>query len=225
MLFLTVVDLADNDTAFHALPKSSKHDDKCPAIRKDASLSTSRYNQMLTIKKQPKLSCAGIHLTPPIVAYTSRDLSNVWAVATLLSSSGAIPPSQLKGTVFASAKEGCFCFPKLIVDDPGEYSIRVTLLEMKLPNEPFSDEACLEGSADVYGFADSDIFVVKEATSAPDAPTRSLLTSSRYENSFYGHPEKNGQDFKERTACHATIAEAHLVLSIGTESRFKEPCR
>ncbi|OBT48548.1 hypothetical protein VE00_01388 [Pseudogymnoascus sp. WSF 3629] len=207
--FLGIQDLADNDTAFHALSKSSKHDDKCPAIRKDASLSTSRYNQMLTIKKQPKLS----------------DLSNVWAVATLLSSSGAISPSQLKGTVFASAKEGCFCFPKLIVDDPGEYSIRVTLLEMKLPNEPFSDEAWLEGSADVYGFADSDIFVVKEATSAPDAPTRSLLTSSRYENSFYGHPEKNGQDFKERTACHATIAEAHLVLSTGTESRFKEPCR
>ncbi|OBT60328.1 hypothetical protein VE03_10187 [Pseudogymnoascus sp. 23342-1-I1] len=47
-----------------------------------------------------------------------------------------------------------------------------------LPNESFSDEPCLKGSAGVYGLADSDIFVVSEANTAQDARSPRFLTSN-----------------------------------------------
>ncbi|KAL5344572.1 hypothetical protein ACLOAV_010556 [Pseudogymnoascus australis] len=88
------------------------------------------------------------------------------------------------------------------------------------PDEPFLDEPCSEGYTEVCGYAYSDIFAVKEAMTAQDAQSPSFLTSSRFENSFYGHPESNGQDFKVRIANHATTPEALRIVSMATGSRF-----
>ncbi|KFZ19796.1 hypothetical protein V502_03463 [Pseudogymnoascus sp. VKM F-4520 (FW-2644)] len=53
--------------------------------------------------------------------------------------------------------------------------------------------------------------IVAYASGAQDAQSPSFLTNTRHENSFYGHPVINGQDFKERIARHVTIASPSLT--------------
>jgi len=143
-------------------------------------------------------------LYPPIVARLSsetsifEDLSQIWAVASLISPSREVLHEQLGGKVADSAHpmaenmtgsgqgglkdRAYFYFPDLVIPEPGRYRIRVTLMRMS-----YSYESSPEGDAWFDEYVDSHSILVEEGASNPSRPT------SR-ERAFLSILKDDGQD-------------------------------
>ena len=107
----------------------------------------------------------GVALEPPIVAQltcTFADLPQVWAVATLLSHTGEVLLDKLEGKIaeFAHPDTVEFRFTQLVINDPGKYRIRITLMQMDFSNGSHPD-----GVANVCECIESDGILVDAAGS------------------------------------------------------------
>ena len=92
---------------------------------------------------------------------TFADLPQVWAVATLLSHTGEVLLDKLEGKIaeFAHPDTVEFRFTQLVINDPGKYRIRITLMQMDFSN----------GAANVCEFIESDGILVDAAAPGGDA--------------------------------------------------------
>lgn len=129
---------------------------------------------MLGLAVQPPPQArAGVALYPPIAARLSsetsifEELSQIWAVATLVHYTGEVLYDQLGGRVADSAhplsesshgsssssserNRAYFYFPDLVVPEPGRYCIRVSLMQMD-----YSSDDSPEGVVVVREYVDS----------------------------------------------------------------------
>ncbi|KFX96859.1 hypothetical protein O988_05134 [Pseudogymnoascus sp. VKM F-3808] len=81
----------------------------------------------------------GVALEPPVVAqltYALVDISQVWAVATLLSHTGEVLLDKLEGKIaeFACPETLEFRFAQLVINGSGKYRIKITLMQMDFSN-------------------------------------------------------------------------------------------
>ncbi|KFY79969.1 hypothetical protein V499_01118 [Pseudogymnoascus sp. VKM F-103] len=140
---------------------NSKHDHDCdgwgpfPPNCTELALSLSA--------QPPGRARPGVALEPPIVAQLSctfADLPQVWAVATLLSHTGEALLDKLEGKIaeFADPDTVEFRFTQLVINDPGKYRIRITLMQMD-----FSDGSHPDGAANVCEFIETDGILVDAA--------------------------------------------------------------
>ncbi|CZR61446.1 uncharacterized protein PAC_11342 [Phialocephala subalpina] len=156
---------------------------------------------MLGLAVQPPPQArAGVALYPPIAARISsetsifEELSQIWAVATLVHYTGEVLYDQLGGRVADSAhplpesthgssssssgsssekNRAYFYFPDLVVPSPGRYCIRVSLMQMD-----YSSDASPEGVVVVREYVDSlwiDVEDRETATSRPSGRERAFL--------------------------------------------------
>ena len=100
----------------------------------------------------------GVALEPPVVARltsTLADITQVWAVATLLSQTGEVLLDKLEGKIaeFAHPDTVEFRFTHLVINDPGEYRIKIMLMQM--------DFSC--GFANICESIESDSFLIDAA--------------------------------------------------------------
>ena len=137
----------------------------------------------------PARAKPGVALYPPTVARLSsetsifEELSQIWAVASLISSSGEVLHEQLEGKVADSAHpiaetvnssqggvkdRAYFYFPDLVISEPGRYRIRVTVMKMS-----YSCESSPEGYVQFDEYVDSHSIVVDEGASYFSRPSRS----------------------------------------------------
>ena len=130
-----------------------------------------------------------VALYPPVVARLSsqtsifEELSQIWAFASLISPSGEVLREQLEGKVADSAHpiaenrngsgqgalpdRAYFYFPDLVIPEPGQYCIRVTLMRMS-----YSYMSASEGDVRPDEFVDSHSILVEEGASNPPRPSK-----------------------------------------------------
>lgn len=153
-----------------------------------------RRDKMLGLAVHPPPTARpGRSLYPPIAARISSDiniykeLSQTWAVATLIHYSGERLDDQLGGRVADSAHplpasvtscssssrrdRAYFYFPDLVINSPGRYKIRISLMQMDYSGTEYS-----EGVVRVLEYVDSHSITVEEK---PE-------TSSRLSKSSFG---------------------------------------
>lgn len=140
---------------------------------------------MLDLAIQPPAQARpGVALYPPLTARLSSDssifdeeLSQVWAALTLVHSSGEVLYQQLSGKVADSAhplpeaggssssarERAYFYFPDLVIHHPGEYCIRITLMQMD-----YSCDTAPDGVVTVREYVDSRMISIDN-----NAPNRS----------------------------------------------------
>ncbi|TVY93085.1 hypothetical protein LAWI1_G002396 [Lachnellula willkommii] len=151
--------------------------------------STNR-SKMLDLAIQPPAQARpGVALYPPLTARLSseynifEELSQVWAAVTLVHHSGEVLYQQLSGKVADSAHplpEGggsgsssaardraYFYFPDLVIHEPGQYRVRVTLMQMD-----YSCDAAPDGVVTVREYVDSRSISIEN-----NAPNRSRPNS------------------------------------------------
>lgn len=131
----------------------------------------------------------GAPLYPPIAARLSsetsvfEELSQKWAVATLIRSSGEVLYDKLRGRIADSAHplpetnsssgpvqwsdRAYFYFPDLKIEEPGRYKIRISLMQMD-----YSRESSPEGEAVVCEEIDSRSIVVDDRAPSPSSPRK-----------------------------------------------------
>ncbi|KFY24834.1 hypothetical protein V491_01998 [Pseudogymnoascus sp. VKM F-3775] len=112
------------------------------------------------LTQPPGRAQPGLALEPPIVAQlpcTFADLPRVWAVASLLSHIGEVLLDKLEGKIVECAHPdtGEFRFTQLVINSPGKYRIRITLMQMDFSNGSHPDDV-----ANVCGFIESDGILV-----------------------------------------------------------------
>ncbi len=97
---------------------------------------------------------------------TFADPPQVWAVATLLSHTGEVLLDKLEGKIaeFAHPDTVEFRFTQLVINDPGKYRIRITLMQMDFSNWSHPD-----GVANVCECIESDGILVDAAVRGGDA--------------------------------------------------------
>lgn len=138
--------------------------------------------EMFDIAVQPPTQARpGVILFPPVVArvhsdpYRYGELSQIWAVATLVYRNGEVASEQLGGQTADSAhpmpqslwdngngngssSQGCganrdqgyFYFPDLVIYQPGRYRIRISLMRMAYTSESPEGIACVEENVDSH---------------------------------------------------------------------------
>ena len=136
----------------------------------------------------PAQTKPGVTLYPPIVARLSSDtnifeeLSQIWAVASLISPSGEVLHEKLEGKVadsahpmadsgLGSAQGGVkdrayFYFPDLVIQTPGRYRVRVILMRMS-----YSLESSPEGDVRYDEYVDTHSILVDEGVSSQSRPS------------------------------------------------------
>ncbi|KAH6712194.1 hypothetical protein DL95DRAFT_433637 [Leptodontidium sp. 2 PMI_412] len=138
----------------------------------------------------PPQTRPGVALYPPVAARISsetsvyEELSHTWAVATLLRYSGEILDDQLGGRVADSAHplpesthtgsssaiaqtdRAYFYFPDLVINEPGRYRVRVSLMQMD-----YSCDEAPEGVARVREYVDSRSITVEERSDTSSRPS------------------------------------------------------
>ena len=132
----------------------------------------------------------GVALYPPVVVRLAsetnifEELSQTWAVATLLHHSGEVLYDQLGGKIADSAHpmpeiahghessssgngkdRAYFYFPDLIIHEPGRYHIRISLMQMD-----YSYEAP-DGVVSVREYVDSRSITIEERAPNPSRPS------------------------------------------------------
>ena len=146
---------------------------------------------MLALAVQPSSRVRpGMPLYPPIVARLAsetnmfQELSQIWAVATLLRPSGEVLLDQLGGRIADSAHpmpntarshgpsssrsardRAYFYFPDLVISEPGRYHIRVSLMQMEYSHES------LDGVVRVLEYVDSRCITVEDNAPNPARPS------------------------------------------------------
>ena len=146
---------------------------------------------MLTLAVQPPTQTRpGVALYPPIVACLSshtsifEELSHIWAVASLISSSGEILYEKLEGKVADSAHpiaesghgsqqedmrdRAYFYFPDLVIQTPGRYHVRVTLMRVS-----YSSDSSPEGEVRYDDSVDTHSILVDAGVSNHSRPSKS----------------------------------------------------
>ena len=135
----------------------------------------------------PSRARPGAPLYPPIAARLSsetsvfEELSQKWAVATLVRSSGEVLHDKLSGKVADSAHplpesgansgpvqwfdRAYFYFPDLKIDEPGRYKIRISLMQMD-----YSGVSSPHGEAVVCEEVDSRSIVIDDRAPSPTIP-------------------------------------------------------
>ena len=127
-------------------------------------------------------------LYPPLVARLSSEttifseLSQIWAVATLVHYSGEVLHDQLGGRVVDSAHplpEGgtnstspeidraYFYFSDLVISEPGRYRVRVSLMQMD-----YSPDGSTESTVRVLETADSRSIIVDDGALTHSRPSK-----------------------------------------------------
>ena len=145
--------------------------------------------KMLGIAVQPPTqNKPGVALYPPIVARLAsntsifEELSQIWAVASLVTPSGEVFNEQLSGKVADSAHpiadsahgnghcgakdRAYFYFPDLVIHEPGRYCVRVTLMRMS-----HSYETSPEGNVQFDEYIDSRSIIVEHGISNHSRPS------------------------------------------------------
>jgi hypothetical protein len=146
---------------------------------------------MLRLAVQPPPHAnPGVPLYPPLVARLSSErsiyaeLSQIWAAVTLIHYSGDVSHDQLGGSVADSAHplpEGgpgtndargerdraYFYFPGLVINEPGRYRIRVSLMRMDYPPDGLT-----EGVVRVLETADSRSIAVDDGNVNYSRPSK-----------------------------------------------------
>ena len=146
---------------------NSKHDHDCDGR---GPIPPNCTELALSLSAQPPgRTRPGVALEPPVVAQlscTSADLPQVWAVATLLSHTGEVLLDNLEGKVVECAHPdtGEFRFTQLVINGPGKYRIRITLMQMD-----FSDGSHPDGVANVCKCIESHGILVDAAAPSGDA--------------------------------------------------------
>lgn len=146
---------------------NSKHDHDCDGT---GPIPPNCTELALSLSAQPPgRARPGVALEPPIVAQltcTFADPPQVWAVATLLSHTGEVLLDKLEGQIaeFAHPDTVEFRFTQLVINGPGRYRIRITLLQMDFSNGSHPD-----GVANVRGCVESDGILVDAALPGVDA--------------------------------------------------------
>lgn len=149
---------------------------------------------MLRLAVQPPAQAqAGVALWPPVAARLRSDtsifeeLSQLWAVATLVHESGEVLYDRLGGRVADSAHplpestggssssssgsdKAYFYFPDLVVPEPGRYCIRVSLMQMD-----YSSNETPEGVVVVREYKDSRWVDVEDSAVATSRPCELYL--------------------------------------------------
>ncbi|KAL5344644.1 hypothetical protein ACLOAV_010336 [Pseudogymnoascus australis] len=126
---------------------NSKHDHNCDGR---GPIPQNCTGLALSLSAQPPgRARPGVALEPPIVAQltcTFADLPRVWAVATLLSHTGEVLLDKLEGKIaeFAHPDTVEFRFTHLVINDPGKYRIKITLMQMDFPNGFANVCECIE---------------------------------------------------------------------------------
>lgn len=142
------------------------------------------FVEMLGLAVQPPSQARpGERLYPPVAARLSSDmsiyeqLSNIWAVATLVHQSGEVLEDRLGGKVADSAHpmpdsghhhshssgsqsekdRAYFYFPDLSIHEPGHYQIRVSLMQMD-----YSCDTAPDGLVRVCEYVDSRSIVIED---------------------------------------------------------------
>jgi hypothetical protein len=160
---------------------------------------------MLDLAVQPPTQIRpGETLYPPVAASLSsetnmyNELSQTWAVATLVRQSGEVLEGHLGGRVADSAHplpesshghnhsrgggsssnakkdRAYFYFPDLIIHEPGQYRIRVSLMQMD-----FSGEASPSGEVKVCDYVESRSIVVEDRADNHTKPSKIIATRPR----------------------------------------------
>ncbi|CAM6005385.1 unnamed protein product [Sphagnum balticum] len=154
---------------------------------------------MLGLAVQPPAQARpGSPLYPPLAARLSSEmnifdqLSNTWAVATLVHQSGKILDDQLGGRVADSAHplpeigsghhrsrssekdRAYFYFPNLTIYEPGRYRIRVSLMQMD-----YSCDTSPDGIVRVCEYIDSRSIVVEDRAENSGRPSKITPTLLR----------------------------------------------
>ncbi|KAH7413018.1 hypothetical protein BKA64DRAFT_342848 [Cadophora sp. MPI-SDFR-AT-0126] len=149
-----------------------------------------RRDRMLGLAVQPPPQTRpGVALYPPVAARISsetsiyEELSHTWAVATLLRTTGEVLDNQLGGRVADSAHplpesthsssssgnaqtdRAYFYFPDLVINEPGRYRVRVSLMQMD-----YSCDEAPEGVARVREYVDSRSITVEERSDTSPRP-------------------------------------------------------
>jgi hypothetical protein len=147
---------------------------------------------MLGLAVQPPArSKPGAVLYPPIVARLSSDtniyeeLSQIWAVASLISPDGELLQQQLGGRVADSAHpmadgngdgaerdRAYFFFPDLAISEPGRYRVRVTLMRMSYSSP--------DGDVRVDEYVDSHTILVEEEVYNASRPSECCQLQSGF---------------------------------------------
>jgi Velvet factor len=146
----------------------------------------------------PQQASPGAPLYPPLAARLSSDtsifseLSQIWAVATLIHYSGEVLHDQLGGRVADSAHplpdgghgtssstssssdrdRAYFYFPDLVIHEPGRYRVRVSLMQMD-----YSPDGSTEGVVRVLESVDSRSITVEDGAVNHSRPSK--YTSKR----------------------------------------------
>lgn len=172
----------------------------------------------------PPQTRPGVVLYPPIVARLSSDasifeeLSQIWAVASLISPNGESLDQQLGGRVADSAhpmagngvngrggSQGAitdrayFYFPNLIIHTPGRYRVRVTLMRMNNPRGSSSeDDVRYDEHVDSHSIVVEDgAFTHARASEFERSPVVScsvLIVSDSRERAFLRMLRDDGQE-------------------------------
>ena len=136
----------------------------------------------------PQMTKPGVALCPPVVARLSSDrvlfeeLSEIWAVASLVSSSGEVLYEQLGGKIADSAHpigntgngrqeelmkdRAYFYFPDLVINTPGRYRIRVTLMRVS-----YTPESTAEGDVQYDEYVDTHSVTIEEGATNHSRPS------------------------------------------------------
>jgi hypothetical protein len=142
----------------------------------------------------PSQTRPGVALYPPIVARLSSDtsifeeLSQIWAMVSLISPSGEVLYEKLEGKVADSAhpiaesghggQQGAmrdrayFYFPDLVIQTPGRYRVRVTLMRVS-----YSFDSSPEGEVRYDDYVDTHFIVVEEGVPNLSRPSESRMIS------------------------------------------------
>ena len=137
----------------------------------------------------PAQAKPSVALYPPIVARLSsetsifQELSQIWAVASLISPSGEILHEKLAGRVADSAHpiaenvhssnewgmkdRAYFYFPDLVIHEPGRYCVRVALMRMS-----YTHESAPQGDVQMVECVDSHSIMVEDGASNPSRPSK-----------------------------------------------------
>jgi hypothetical protein len=129
-------------------------------------------------------------LYPPVACRLSsetnifEELSQFWAAATLIDYSGEVLYDQLGGKVADSAHplpetthssssgsngrrdRAYFFFPDLVINEPGRYRIRISLMQMDS-----SGDSSSEGTVVVREYVDSHSIIVQNGPANPSRPS------------------------------------------------------
>jgi hypothetical protein len=149
---------------------------------------------MLDFAIQPPAQARpGVALYPPVTARLSsennifEELSQIWAAITLVHHSGEVLYQQLSGKVADSAHtlpEGggsssaardraYFYFPDLVIHEPGQYRIKITLMQMD-----YSCDTAPEGVVTVRDYVDSRTISIDDNAPNRSRPSKCYLTAT-----------------------------------------------